>query len=427
MLIHFGITPYLVFDGDRLPSKAGTEEARAKRRAESKKVGMELYRMGKMSQAFQELQKAIDVTPEMACQLIEELKRHKIEYVVAPYEADAQLAYLEKKGIIDGVISEDSDLLVFGVQRLITKLDQYGECIELNRKDFSACREVSFVNWSDTEFRQMAILSGCDYLPNIPKMGLKTAHQHLSKYRKIERVIQILQLSPQWQVPPSYPEDFRKAEQTFLHQRVFCPAARDVIMLNDIEAEPDDFGFVGRPIQRSIAIGIAKGIIHPMTHKPIALRHAPVLPSTPSPWLQRSASDSKLLSDKSSKSIETFFKPRRIPLAELDPNSFTPSPSQRRLLDTQPSSISSTSVGIANSSRRATSGPAALQGRVLRDQQSDPSAEQSTSKRPRLCQDDDQRAKGPSRQEAPMTEKSRFFASAPEQPSPCVARKPVRN
>ena len=29
MLLHFGVTPYLVFDGDYLPSKAGEESGRA--------------------------------------------------------------------------------------------------------------------------------------------------------------------------------------------------------------------------------------------------------------------------------------------------------------------------------------------------------------------------------------------------------------
>ena len=30
MLKHFGVTPYMVFDGDYLPSKAGTEAEREK-------------------------------------------------------------------------------------------------------------------------------------------------------------------------------------------------------------------------------------------------------------------------------------------------------------------------------------------------------------------------------------------------------------
>ena len=40
MLQYFGITPYVVFDGGRLPSKAMTEQGRAERRRDSKKLGL---------------------------------------------------------------------------------------------------------------------------------------------------------------------------------------------------------------------------------------------------------------------------------------------------------------------------------------------------------------------------------------------------
>ena len=106
------------------------------RRDESKAVGLELYRAGKLAQAHQELQKAANVTPYMARLLIEELKKQNVQYIVAPYEADAQLVYLEQQGIINGILSEDSDMLVFGAKRLLTKLDQYGECVEIERADF---------------------------------------------------------------------------------------------------------------------------------------------------------------------------------------------------------------------------------------------------------------------------------------------------
>src|SRR4051812_25366946 len=126
MLLFFGVKPYLVFDGDNLPSKSGTEQDRHRRRQESKALGLELLRKGRMPEAYQEFQKAVDVTPYMARQLIEELKQMNVEYVVAPYEADAQLVYLEQQGVIHGIISEDSDLLVFGAKRLLSKLDQHG-------------------------------------------------------------------------------------------------------------------------------------------------------------------------------------------------------------------------------------------------------------------------------------------------------------
>lgn len=40
---------------------------------------------------------------------------------MAPYEADAQLAFLEREGLIDAIITEDSDLLVFGCKTVSWK------------------------------------------------------------------------------------------------------------------------------------------------------------------------------------------------------------------------------------------------------------------------------------------------------------------
>ncbi|KAK1917225.1 hypothetical protein P3342_012070 [Pyrenophora teres f. teres] len=235
MLIHFGITPYLVFDGDNLPSKAGTEKDRRERRKEGKRLGLELLKVGKAAQAQQELQKSVDVTPEMARMVIEELKHHNIQYVVAPYEADSQLAYLERKGIINGVLSEDSDLLVFGVKCLITKLDKYGDCIEVNRNHFTACREVSFVGWSDADFRRMCILSGCDYLPGIGGLGLKTAHRMLRKHKTVDRLVKAAQFDGKLKVPAGFMADFDQAEKTFLYQWVYCPIDKKLVNLTSMD------------------------------------------------------------------------------------------------------------------------------------------------------------------------------------------------
>lgn len=59
--------------------------------------------------------------------------------IVAPYEADAQLGYLSKIGYVDAVIAEDSDMLVFEVSCLITKLDiETGNCEVIRLKDLGS-------------------------------------------------------------------------------------------------------------------------------------------------------------------------------------------------------------------------------------------------------------------------------------------------
>ena len=427
MLIHFGVTPYLVFDGDYLPSKAATEDERAKRRAESRKLGLELHRLGKVSQAYLELQKAIDVTPEMARQLIEELKRHNIKYVVAPYEADAQMAYLERKGLIHGVLSEDSDLLVFGVKRLLTKLDQYGECVEINRRDFTACKDISLVGWTDAEFRRMAILSGCDYLPNINKMGLKTAYRLVRKHKTIEKILRMLSFDGVYRVPSGYLEDFRRAELTFLHQRVYCPIRRQVVHATPLEGpEPDNFDFVGKTIDSVTATGIAKGDLHPMTREQIIFYPALHLAASPSPWALRRSNSVNTASDlKPKKPIDEFFKPKRVPLAELDPNSFTPSPSQHRILEQQSGSVLSTPVEtpVPDEASASLTGRSNARPSIIRPSTSSSARSLRTQhppKRQRLCAEEESDGSNAC---SPKPRQSRFFGAPVVDPSPSLQRR----
>ena len=77
-----------------------------------------LLKEGKTSEARDCFQRCIDVSPEMALAFIKLLRGKGIQAIVAPYEADAQLAYLVKEGLADFVITEDSDLLAFGASRV---------------------------------------------------------------------------------------------------------------------------------------------------------------------------------------------------------------------------------------------------------------------------------------------------------------------
>ncbi|KAL9598779.1 MAG: hypothetical protein Q9219_004276 [cf. Caloplaca sp. 3 TL-2023] len=415
MLIHFGVTPYLVFDGDYLPSKSSTEAERAKKREESKRLGLELHRMGKISQAHLELQKAVDVTPEMARQLIERLKKLGVQYIVAPYEADSQLAYLEKKGIIHGILSEDSDLLVFGAKRLLTKLDQYGDCVEIRRDDFTSCKDISLVGWTDADFRRMAILSGCDYLASINKMGLKTAYRLVRKHKSIERILRILQFDGQYHVPGGYLEAFRRAELTFLHQRVFCPIANDIVMMTQpVPGNGDEtLDFLGTEVAQEIALGVVRGDLHPTTKQPIVIqRRTKTSPESSGTNARRRTLGTP--SDlKPNKSIDTFFKAQRTPLAELDPNSFTPSPSQQRLLRQATGTWASSPVpprpGLPRSSvSTPLSGSLSNTVRLDANTVAGPSSAPHPPKRRRLCSDSVETAEV-FNDENMATERSKFF------------------
>ena len=190
MFRHYGVEPYVVFDGDYLPSKVHTEDSRESKRAEYLSAGMRYYSQNQNSKATEQFQKCVDITPEMAYRFILALRKEGIAYVVAPYEADAQLAYLEKRGIIQAIVTEDSDLLVFGCKTLLIKMSQFGECVEIKREKFAnVTGQIKLHGFTDDDFRHMAILSGCDYLPSINGVGLITAHRLLRRFKNdVQRV-----------------------------------------------------------------------------------------------------------------------------------------------------------------------------------------------------------------------------------------------
>ena len=57
----------------------------------------------------------------------------RVLVIVAPYEADAQLAHLYLTKTADAVMTEDSDLIIFGTGKLLVKLDdQSGSLVQID-------------------------------------------------------------------------------------------------------------------------------------------------------------------------------------------------------------------------------------------------------------------------------------------------------
>ena len=90
----------------------------ARNREANKKRATELLEMGKASEGKYFLRRSLDVDHKMALDVIKVCQTQNIDCIVAPFEADAQLAYLNISGIADVVITEDSDLTLFGCKKV---------------------------------------------------------------------------------------------------------------------------------------------------------------------------------------------------------------------------------------------------------------------------------------------------------------------
>ena len=265
MLESFRVKPILVFDGCRLPSKELVEQERHKRRKENLEKGKRLLREGKLSAARDCFTKCISVTPAMALRVIEAARARGVDCVVAPYEADAQLAFFAKTNLAQAIVTEDSDLLCFGCKNVIFKMDLTGRAQEVSIDNLG--RVKNLVGFTQDLFRHMCILSGCDYLPSVRGVGLVKACKalKLSKskdgYRVAAKLHQYIKgLSP---VDQNYGKEFDRADKTFLYQLVFNPLERKIQPLNKYPKNVDakDLEFAGPLISDEKGFQIALGNI----------------------------------------------------------------------------------------------------------------------------------------------------------------------
>ena len=132
VLLHHKIKPIIVFDGERLPAKAKEEKRRGEVREAARLQALELLQRKHHGEDVDErevnnkCETAIKVTSSMISRLQSALRELSIDFLVAPYEADAQLAYMCRIGWISTAISEDSDLLAYGCPSTLFKMDKHG-------------------------------------------------------------------------------------------------------------------------------------------------------------------------------------------------------------------------------------------------------------------------------------------------------------
>ena len=143
MLLDAHVRPILIFDGAKLQMKMQTEHDRERNRAENKRKAEECLKNGNSVAAHKLFSAAVDITPEIAYMFVQIAKEMGIGYFVAPYEADAQLAYMYLTGRADIIMTEDSDLLAFGVKKCFFKMDTNGIGIEIDLDNFHLVTELN--------------------------------------------------------------------------------------------------------------------------------------------------------------------------------------------------------------------------------------------------------------------------------------------
>jgi exonuclease-1 len=269
-LLAAGVVPVLVFDGGKLPAKLAEEESREKRRAHALAIASNLMREGNRVAASDHFAKAVDITPQLAHAVQAAAALLGVEIIVAPYEADAQLAFLSRSGYVDAIISEDSDLLVYGCPEVLFKYDSAsGMCDRILEREVAGC--LGFPSHANEDFlKHVALLNGCDYCPGVNNVGIKKAVDLLRELGGDSIVaVNVLRAQGFW-IDDQDVQLMKLGILTYKHQVVYNPATLRLQHLAPLPAgaASADTSFLGHLYDDSTAVAVASGQADPITKLP---------------------------------------------------------------------------------------------------------------------------------------------------------------
>jgi len=202
------ITPIYVFDGKPPQNKDDVLKNRHEKVANAK-AAMENESLSEEQKNLLEKQ-TIRLTKQHIDDIKQLLDLMGVSYVQADGEAEAYASEMCRKGMVDYVVTEDMDTLAFGCPKMIrTCLDR-----SIKRSDVISVIDLSVIlkdfEMSYIEFIDMCILCGCDYCSNLPRVGNKTAFNHIKKFKTIEAILPKIK-----QLPENYETKYKESRRLF--------------------------------------------------------------------------------------------------------------------------------------------------------------------------------------------------------------------
>lgn len=244
--------------------------------------------------------------------LLKSLREKNIPFIVSPFEADGQLAYLSNNGLVDIIISEDSDFIGHGVHSILYKYrevyvpyerqetagvftNRKATAVLIRRKDFKHTMNQSFdlSGFNDVMLAILCVAAGCDYCDSLKGIGIKTAREAVKSafdrsgtdVPKLRLVFADLfkkcygNLNRDEKI--AYENNFLEALVMFRHPIAFDPIQVQLVYSNYECPDPDLMSYksyadiiqnksrmeqiVGKLYCKEMALNVVEGFINPKT------------------------------------------------------------------------------------------------------------------------------------------------------------------
>lgn len=190
-MVENGIKPAYVFDGKPPELKSGVLSKRLERREEAKEAGEEAKETGTAEDLDKFTRRTVKVTREHNEECRKLLTLMGIPVVVAPSEAEAQCAELARGGKVYAAGSEDMDTLTFNTPILFRHLT-FSEAKKQPILEVDLKKALEGLDMTMSQFIELCLLLGCDYLEPIKGIGPKTAYKLMQEHGNLDKVVEHL-------------------------------------------------------------------------------------------------------------------------------------------------------------------------------------------------------------------------------------------
>ncbi|OCK96543.1 flap endonuclease 1 [Cenococcum geophilum 1.58] len=203
-IVDNGIKPLYVFDGAPPKLKSGELAKRFQRKSEAQQAHEEAKETGTAEDVEKFSRRTVRVTREHNAECQRLLQLMGIPYIIAPTEAEAQCAVLARAGKVYAAASEDMDTLTFDSPVLLRHLT-FSEQRKEPILEIHLDKVLEGLEMDRTQFIDLCILLGCDYLDPIKGVGPSTALKLIREHKNLEGVVDTISKSSKYTIPEDWP------------------------------------------------------------------------------------------------------------------------------------------------------------------------------------------------------------------------------
>lgn len=234
-------------------------------------------RLANRSSALQDLEKrrndetitafATLTTPsDLALAFREFLRTKGTQFLVAPYFAGAQLAYMLGERIVDAVFAS-ADIMLFGADKVITEI-QFAHASRISFCDKSFIIGTQLAGLNDDQFLDAYLFSGNEFCSLVPILEQNPPSEYSSfRIRAAADVVrqngsgyQALNGNPLLDKKPRYVDDWLRARSLYRHHP-YLDKSGDIVLMNPDKAPDDLTKIFGPRLPREIYFYLSRGLL----------------------------------------------------------------------------------------------------------------------------------------------------------------------